>query len=171
MSVSPVLKTLRWLIGLGATVLLLACTPRTTPTPIYLPLEPTMTPAATATLKAIPIVMPTPNELARTHEANAVGVEIVPLNLYDTAADRLEFEVAFTTHSVELNYDFAALATLRSDAGEEVAASQWDGPRGGHHVFGILAFPALKTRGETITLVLRDIADVPERTFVWPATR
>ena len=108
-------------------------------------------------------------ELTRTHEANGVSVEIVPLNLYDAVAETVEFEIIFTTHSVDLNYDFAALATLRSDAGVEVAALKWDGPMGGHHVYGVLSFPALQARGQTITLTLRDIAAAPERSFVWPA--
>ena len=171
MKVGARLTVLRWSIGLGVMALLLACTPRPAPTPIYLPFETAPAPTATATLQAIPIAIPTPDELIRSHDANAVYVEIVPRNLYDAAADTLEFEVTFTTHSVDLNYDFVGLATLRSEAGEEVAALQWDGPIGGHHVFGVLSFPALKTRGQTITLVLRDIADVPERTFEWPTTR
>jgi len=147
----------------------LACAPRAVPTPIDV--MPTATAVATATLRAIQIGTPIPNELARMNEANAVSVEIVPLNLYDATAEALEFEVAVTTHSVDLNYDFATIATLRSDAGEEVAALKWDGPVGGHHVSGVLSFPALKARGQTMALVLRGIADVPERTFVWPANR
>lgn len=165
------MNNFRWLTWLLSAMALLACTPRAVPTPIYITQTPTAPPAATATLQAIPIIMPTPDPLARTNEANAVGVEIVPRNLYDADAGTLEFEVAFNTHSVDLAYDFAAVATLRSDSGEEVAAVKWDGPSGGHHVFGVLSFPALKARGQTITLVLRDIAGVPERAFEWPATR
>lgn len=162
---------IRWLVWSGIAAVLLACAPRAVPTPIDVMPTPTATPAATATLRAIPIVMPTPNELARTHEANAVLVEIVPLNLYDTTAGVLEFDMVLTTHSGDLNYDFATIATLRSDAGEEVAALTWDGPIGGHHVSGVLSFPALKARGHTMTLVLRGIADVPERIFEWRVTR
>lgn len=165
------MNNLRGLLWLPFAIALMACTPRAAPTPIYVTQPPTIAPAATATLRAISIEMPTSDPLARTNEANAVGVQIVPRNLYDADAGTLEFEVAFNTHSVDLNYDFATLAVLRSDAGDEVAALKWDGPIGGHHVFGVLSFPALKSRGQTITLVLRGIADVPERTFEWPATR
>lgn len=165
------MNNLRWLIWLSLALVLLACTPRAVPTPIYVTQTPTAPPAATATLRAIPIELPTPDPLARTNEANAVAVEIVPRNLYAADAGTLEFEVTFNTHAVDLNYDFAALAVLRSDAGEEVAALKWDGPIGGHHVFGVLAFPALKARGQTITLIMRGIADVPERAFEWPANR
>lgn len=162
---------IRWLVWSGIAVVLLARAPRAVSIPIDAMPTPTAIPAATVTLRAIPIVMPTPNELARTNEANAVLVEIVPLNLYDTTAGVLEFEVESTTHSVNLNYDFATIASLRSNVGEEVAAHKWDGPSDGHHVSGVLSFPALKARGQTMTLVLRGIADVPERIFEWPATR
>ncbi len=165
------MNNLRWWLWPLFAAVLMSCAPRAAPTPLYVTQTPTAPPIATATLQAIPIIMPTPDPLARTHEANAVSVEIVPRNLYDNAAGTLEFEVTFTTHSVDLAYDFAALALLRSDVGEEVTALKWDGPNGGHHVFGVLSFPALKARGQTITLVLRDIAGVPERAFEWPATR
>lgn len=144
------MNNIRWMAWFGLAALLMACVPPAVPTPI---------------------VMPTPNELARTSDAHAVTVDIVPRNLYDAAAGTIEFEVTLSTHSVDLNYDFAALATLRSDAGDEVAALKWDGPSGGHHVFGVLSFPVLKARGQTITLVLRGIAEVPERTFEWSANR
>ena len=165
------MNNFRWRIWPLIAAVLMSCAPQAAPTPIYITQTPTAPLIATATLQAIPIAIPTPDPLARTNEANAVGVEIMPRNLYDASAGTLEFEVTFTTHTVDLAYDFAALATLRSDSGEEVAALKWDGPNGGHHVFGVLSFPALKARGQTITLVLRDIAGVPERAFEWPATR
>lgn len=160
----------RWRLWPLVAIGLLACAPRTVPTPIYITQTPTATPVSTATLRAIPVVMPTPNEHGRTREANAVGVEVVPRNLYAADAGRLEFDVALNPHFVDLTYDLAALAMLHSDAGEEVAALKWDGPIGGHHVFSVLSFPALQARGKTITLVLRNIAGVPERTFEWLAT-
>lgn len=165
------MSNLRWRLWPLIALTLLACAPRVAPTPIFVTQTPMSSPAATATLPAIPIELPTPHPLARTNDANEVSVEIVPLNLDDTTAGTLDFQVTFTTHSVDLNYDFAALAILRSADGEEVTALKWDGPTGGHHVFGVLSFPVLKTRGPTITLVLRDIAGEPERTFEWPATR
>ena len=72
------------------------------------------------------------------------------------------------THSVDLNYDLTKIATLSSDAGEEVKPVKWSGPSGGgHHVSGTLSFPQLKMRGTSVTLVVREIAGVPERIFSW----
>lgn len=88
----------------------------------------------------------------------------------------LVFQVAMDTHSVNLDgYDLKALAVLRTDAGVELRPSGWDAPPGGHHRSGTLTFPAQTPDGKPVlapgvgglTLILRDIAGVPERTFQW----
>lgn len=76
--------------------------------------------------------------------------------------------VAMNTHSVELDYDLARLAVLRTDRGDEVIPLRWDGARGGHHVNGTLYFPAMDLKGvQWVELVIREVAGVPERTFRW----
>ncbi|HLF25579.1 MAG TPA: hypothetical protein VJG32_04535 [Anaerolineae bacterium] len=107
-------------------------------------------------------------DLTQTKEAAAVTVKVTPLNLGDASAATLDFQITLDTHSVDLGYDMTAITTLRSDAGEEVKPVKWDGPGGGgHHKEGVLSFPAIKVRGQALTLVLRGIADVAERTFEW----
>jgi hypothetical protein len=110
----------------------------------------------------------TGSDLVRVSDEAMVTVEITPLNLDDKAAITLNFTVGLNTHSVDLSYDYKSIATLSNDAGDKVPALKWDGPSsGGHHVSGTLSFPALKNRGQTLTLTLRGIANVPERTFTW----
>ena len=87
------------------------------------------------------------------------------------------FEVAMDTHSVDLDgYDLRKLAALRTDGGDEVRPSgAWDAPKGGHHREGTLTFPQRSPDGSRvigpdtrrIQLVIRDVADVPERSFEW----
>jgi hypothetical protein len=90
------------------------------------------------------------------------------MNLDDKSAATLDFDIALNTHSVDLAYDLTQIATLSNDAGEKVNPTKWDGPAGGgHHREGTLSFPQIKNRGQALTLVLRGIADVPERTFTW----
>ena len=97
-----------------------------------------------------------------------VTVAVTPLNLDDQSAATLDFEIALNTHSVDLGYDLMQIATLSNDAGEQVQPTKWNGPTGGgHHREGTLSFPQLKNRGQTLTLTLRGIAAVPERTFTW----
>jgi outer membrane murein-binding lipoprotein Lpp len=104
-------------------------------------------------------------------EQGAVAVSVKPLVIGEDGST-LDFEVAMNTHSVDLSMDLAALATLASDTGEQVVATVWEAPLGGHHVSGVLSFPATSAGGRllegatTITLTLVDV-DAPARTFTW----
>lgn len=88
----------------------------------------------------------------------------------------LVFQVAMDTHAVDLDqYDLATLAVLRAGQGTEVRPSAWDAPKGGHHRQGTLTFPAQGPDGKAvlsptvkeITLIIRDVGGVPERTLRW----
>lgn len=110
-------------------------------------------------------------EVPRIDEQGAVVVEIVPLNPNNPGGS-LDFSVSLNTHSVDLSMDLASLATLVTDTGHKVQATLWEAPRGGHHVQGILSFPAgvdgvpLLEGASKITLTLVNV-DSPERVFVW----
>ena len=104
-------------------------------------------------------------------EQGAVAVSVTPLNIGQDATS-MDFEVALNTHSVDLSMDLAKLATLTTDTSVTVSATSWDAPRGGHHVSGVLSFPAsvdgaaLLEGAARITLTLENV-DAPARTFVW----
>jgi hypothetical protein len=101
----------------------------------------------------------------------AVTVLIQPLNL-DAPGETLNFEVTLDTHSVDLSMDLSVLAFLAASNGREVAALDWDALPGGHHVAGVLSFPAtidgspFLAGADQLTLVIKDLA-VPERRFDW----
>ena len=140
-------------------LILAACSPTANPTPT----DVTPTPASLSS----PLES-SEADLARVSDEAMVVVEVTPLNLGDKSAATIDFEVAMNTHSVNLTYDLTTIATLSSDAGEQVQPTKWDGPTGGgHHVSGTLSFRALKNRGQSVTLALRGIAGVPERVFTW----
>ena len=152
----PSVISLVLLLGL----ILAACSGPTASTPA---------PAASSSSSAASVnAAPAGDDLTQTKDEASVTVAVTPLNLNDKSAATLDFKVALNTHSVDLSYDYQAIATLSSDAGEKVQAVKWDGPTsGGHHVGGTLSFPTIKNRGQTLTLTLRGIANVPERTFTW----
>lgn len=86
------------------------------------------------------------------------------------------FFVEMDTHVVNLDgYDLRQLATLRTDQGQEIQPASWNAASGGHHRNGMLTFPATTASGmpligpatRSITLVIRNVSDVPERTFTW----
>jgi hypothetical protein len=125
-------------------------------------------PAASSTSAASANIAPVEDDLTQTNAEAMVTVAVTPLDLADQSAATLDFKIALNTHSVDLAYDLTTIATLSNDAGEKVQPIEWDGPAGGgHHREGTLSFPQLKNRGQVLTLTLRGIAAVPERTFTW----
>lgn len=80
----------------------------------------------------------------------------------------VKFAISLNTHSVPLVQDLTAVAELRDDQGRSYRPEKWEGsPPGGHHRRGTLIFPALQDPVQSVTLIIRDVADVPERTFSW----
>jgi len=78
------------------------------------------------------------------------------------------------THSGDLlKADLVGLATLAWQEGAEIGAVRWISiAENGHHREGLLVFPGQSNdqrasqRGKAI-LVLKGIASVPERAFIW----
>ena len=99
-------------------------------------------------------------------EGGNVTVEVLPVAL--KAGSPSEFEIAMNTHSVDLSADMLKAVVLEDDMGKEYAPTKWDGPAaGGHHRSGKIEFPALSSGAKSVTLIVKDIAKVAERTFKW----
>jgi hypothetical protein len=105
-----------------------------------------------------------------SNKENRVRVDVRPVQL--VAGEPARFEIRMNTHSEELSQDLVAVCTLKDNQGREYQPINWDGsPGGGHHRQGILEFPELDTNTASITLIIREIADVPERIFEWSVKR
>lgn len=143
------------------TLILVACTAAQPPTAVPSPASnETTDPAAQSE-----------SSLARTDAQGAVEFTVEPLNL-EAPGETLEFAVLMDTHSVDLSWDLAAQSVLASNTGLEVAGIGWPGGSG-HHVEGVLVFPAKTADGQPLladtkllTLTIRD-AGADERVFVW----
>lgn len=113
------------------------------------------------------------NGESREDAQGAVTV-IVTGKILSAEPETLDFEVVMDTHSVELNMDLAPLATLTTDTGMSVDGLVWDTDQSGHHVSGVLSFPAtvnsisILDGAREVTLTIRDV-DAAERTFIWQA--
>lgn len=103
----------------------------------------------------------------QSNDEKAVTVEVTPLNL-PQGGSTMDFEVVFDTHSVDLGFDPVAISLLRDDAGREYPATEWqgDGP-GGHHRSGTLRFKVPDEVSDSVEVVIRNVAGVPERVFRW----
>jgi hypothetical protein len=78
--------------------------------------------------------------------------------------------VALETHSIDLDYDFASISVLHDDAGNDYPAAAWEGPRGGHHLSGVLRFAGaqqiLASSPKQLELRIHGVAGM-DRSFRW----
>jgi hypothetical protein len=103
---------------------------------------------------------------AQTNNENAVRVDVKPVAL--VAGKPALFEIRLNTHSVNLNYDMVEISSLQDGEGKIYKAVEWKGsPLGGHHRRGTLEFPKLEGTPQSVKLVIRGVAGVPERSFEW----
>ena len=103
---------------------------------------------------------------AITSRKNRVTVNVSPEQL--AKGGPVKFKVRMSTHSVELGEDMIAVSELKDDQGQGYRPVNWQGsPPGGHHRKGVIEFPELKGNPGSVTLIIRNIANVPERVFKW----
>jgi hypothetical protein len=106
----------------------------------------------------------------RSNRENRVRVDVKPVQL--TPGQPAKFEVRMNTHSETLGEDMVAVSSLKDNAGRVYQATAWQGSGpGGHHRNGVLEFPKLEDNTESIKLIIRKVANVPERTFEWSVER
>lgn len=106
----------------------------------------------------------------RSNRENRVRVDVKPVQL--TPGQPPRFEVRMNTHSETLGEDMVAVSSLKDNAGRVYQATAWQGSGpGGHHRKGVLEFPKLEDNTDSITLIIRKVANVPERTFEWSVER
>lgn len=101
-----------------------------------------------------------------SNRENSVNVKVVPVQL--ASGQQVKFDVRMSTHSVELSQDMVAVSLLKDSNGQEYRPENWKGsPPGGHHRSGTLEFPTIKGNPGSVTLIIKNIANVPERIFSW----
>jgi hypothetical protein len=97
----------------------------------------------------------------RTSEAGGSKISVTPLNLADPQAVTLDFALALEGQKIDPSINLAALATLRFGT-QQVNAVGWQPDT------AVLSFPASDLAGaRMVTLMIRNLAGAPLRTFTW----
>ena len=103
---------------------------------------------------------------SKANNEGAVSITVLPKIVSDTGA--LEFAVTLSTHSVELREDLTQASVLLDGNGREHMPISWNGdPAGGHHRDGVLKFNPIVPVPQSITLQIRNVGGVDERSFSW----
>ena len=97
-------------------------------------------------------------------EKGEVVIEVMPKRL--TAGSDSIFEIEFSTHSVDLNFNLEEIAYLTDDRGNIYNPLSWSGGKGGHHLAGDLTFPDLHESARKVILTISGI-EGKDRVFEW----
>jgi len=104
--------------------------------------------------------------LTRTHSGGGVTVKVTYLQA--EGKEEARFQVVLDTHSVDLDaFDLKALSLLRDEAGKTYEPTGVENKGSGHHREIVLSFPKPSPETKRLELVIKDIAEVKERTFRW----
>lgn len=106
----------------------------------------------------------------KTVDGGGVSVGVTYLQ---TKGPGTAFKVVLDTHSADLDrYKFESIATLRDDAGKAYPLEAVESASGsGHHREAVLRFARLAPGAKGLELVVRDVAGVKERLFLWSPTQ
>jgi hypothetical protein len=100
----------------------------------------------------------------QTDDTGAVVIAATPTTL--AAGSEAQFALTLDTHSGDIPADVAKTARLVDDTGTTYDPVAWSGGSGGHHVEGMLTFPALSQAAQRVTLTLPAI-DTHDSVFTW----
>ena len=103
----------------------------------------------------------------KTDDQSPVTVTVTPLEL-GKDAQAWKFDIVFDTHSGSLDDDLLIAAVLIDDNGAAYQPTAWEGSGpGGHHREGVLVFDVISPTPSQVTLKIKSVGGVIERTFVW----
>jgi hypothetical protein len=107
-----------------------------------------------------------PSNLTQSIAGGGVTAKVTYLN--PKSGDEPRFQVVLDTHSVNLDaYDLRIIAELRDDSGKIYSPTAVENKGSGHHRETFVSFPKPAPATKRIELVIKELAGMKERTFVW----
>jgi len=109
---------------------------------------------------------------AQTGKLGDIEVKVTPPDLSNIQGDTIDFTVDLNATGADLSFDLAELATL-SIAGHAMPATAWEVAYDhGHHVNGVLKFPAhMSGPVESAELTIADTTGGESLTLTWSAAQ
>ena len=103
-----------------------------------------------------------PADLLEPRENSEADIKISVTYLPDIT-DATAFDIKVTAHK-NFDDDFKKNSYLRDSSGKTYQPLSYEG-EGGHHASGTLRFPKIESK--SFELVIKDVAGVNERVFIW----
>ncbi|MDO8555316.1 MAG: hypothetical protein Q7R75_02010 [bacterium] len=101
----------------------------------------------------------------QTNSEGGLSISIQPVDF--SFEKPVQLEITFTTHQGDIDINLTNQALLIDERNNQLKPISWSGGNGGHHLRGILVFPSIPKENSKMTLVIKDIYGVKERTFLW----
>jgi hypothetical protein len=96
-----------------------------------------------------------------------VAIKVTPTE-FGQDAKLWKFAIVFDTHSESLDLDPTKVISLADDKGNTYQPTAWEGSEpGGHHREGVLVFKAIDPTPSFIELKIKNVGEVPTRSFKW----
>jgi hypothetical protein len=110
-----------------------------------------------------------PAAAPQTGKLGDIEVKVTPPDLSNIQGETIDFTVDLNAAGADLSFDLAKQATLLI-GDHKMPADAWKVTLDhGHHVAGVLTFPAhMQGAVESATVVLTDTAGGPEVSLTWP---
>lgn len=119
-----------------------------------------------------PAVLPPPASVLGPESRTAGNVTVTATPLELAVGKVPKFSVSFDTHSGDLDFDVAKVATLIDSQGASDSGAIWEGsPSGGHHRGGTLIFGKILDSGGRVTLRIDDVFGGNGVEFGWSIGR
>ena len=104
---------------------------------------------------------------SQTNSEGNIQIDVMPVNV-SSDKKSWSFQITLTTHEGSLDEDLVKNSSLVDGEGNKLDPIRWEGADpGGHHSEGTLIFPSFSQTPKSVKLILRDIGEIPERSFIW----
>lgn len=117
-----------------------------------------------------PVPVQKSTKLTQTNNQGNVDVSVTPVVL--AAGKPAKFDVEINNHVINLDFDMIKISSLSDDSGRSMGTPTWDGsPPGGHHRGGTLTFSTVPETPKSVTLTIKNVANISERRFTFDVSR
>ena len=99
-------------------------------------------------------------------DAGTATVAVTPQELSDSASV-WRFKVTLDSTAGDANVDMTQAAVLVGSDGKDIAAKGWDGDTSGEHIEGIVSFDRPDPAPKSVTLKIRGVGGIGERSYSW----